>query len=94
MNAEAPSAIQAPGLEAVVSDDGFKTARGDDSSLNAFGALTHRGQKPQTADQPAQWESIASAFMRPDGVVMERIKIKEEDFVPESAGLMKFKVED
>jgi hypothetical protein len=37
---------------------------------------------------------IASSFVRPDGVVMERIKVKEEDYVPESAGLMKFKVED
>ena len=94
MKLERASATQVHGMEAVTSDEGFKTARGDDSSLNAFGALTHRGQRPQTADQPAQWQSIASAFVRPDGVVMERVRIKEEDFVPQSAGLMKVKVED
>jgi hypothetical protein len=32
--------------------------------------------------------------VRPDGAVMERVRIKEEDFVPQSAGLMKVKVED
>ena len=78
----------------MTSDEGFRTARGDKSSLNVLGALKNRGQKPQTAEQPAQWYSIASAFVRPDGVVIERVKIKEEDFVPESAGLLKVKVED
>ena len=47
---ERASATQVHGLEAGTSDEGFKTARGDDSSLNAFGSLTHRGQRPQTAD--------------------------------------------
>ena len=37
---------------------------------------------------------IVSSFVRPDGVVMERTRVKEEDYVPESAGLMKFKAED
>jgi hypothetical protein len=37
---------------------------------------------------------ISSSFVRPDGVVMERTRVKEEDYVPESAGFMKVKVED
>jgi hypothetical protein len=37
---------------------------------------------------------IASSFVRPDGVVMERTRVKEEDYVPESASFMKVKVED
>ena len=33
-------------------------------------------------------------FIRLDKAVMERVRIKEEDFEPESAGLMKFKPAD
>ena len=46
---------QAPSMVAAPSDnDGFHTCRGGDT-LDSFGPLTHRGQKPLTADQPAQW---------------------------------------
>ena len=34
---------------------------------------------------------IASSFVRPDGMVIERIRISAEDYVPESAGLMQVK---
>ena len=40
---------------------------------------------------PPQWIKIASLYVRHDGVVMERIMIRAEDYVPESAGLMKVK---
>ena len=42
-------------------NDGFHTTRGG-NTLDAFAPLTHRGQKPQAADQPAQWMKIASSF--------------------------------
>ena len=40
---------QPPSMIAAPSDDGFHTCRGGDT-LDSFGPLTHRGQKPQTAD--------------------------------------------
>jgi hypothetical protein len=36
---------------------------------------------------------IASSFVQSDGVIMERIRVKEEDYVAEAAGIKKFKVE-
>ena len=55
--------IQPPSVEAVTpKNDGFYTCRKGGDTLDAFAPLTHRGQKPQTADQPAQWMKIASSF--------------------------------
>ena len=79
-------------MVAVPSDDGFHTARGGDT-LDAFGPLTHRAQQQPVEGHPPQWMKISSSFVRQgaDGVVMERIRIRQEDYVPESAGLMHVK---
>ena len=37
------------------------------------------------------WMKIASSFVRPDGEVIKRIRIRQEDYVPELAGLMQVK---
>ena len=75
-------------------NDGFHTCRGGDT-LDSFGPLTHRGQKPQTADQPAQWMQIASSFTTLTGeYTYTRMKVNEKDIVSESAGLMQFKPAD
>ncbi len=37
---------------------------------------------------------FVGAIVSSSGAVMQRVRIREEDFVPESAGLMKVKQED
>ena len=73
--------------------DGFHTARGGDT-LDAFAPLTHRGQKPQTVDQPAQWMKIVGAFTHYHGPDFHRVAVKEQDYVPEAANLLHTKLAD
>ena len=40
------------------------------------------------------WMKLSSTITNPDGTGWERVKVKEEDYVPEWAGLMTVKSED
>jgi hypothetical protein len=40
------------------------------------------------------WMKLSNTITLADGTVMERSRIKEEDFVPESAGLLTARVEN
>ena len=40
------------------------------------------------------WMKLSSTITNPDGTVWQRVKVKEEDYVPEWAGLMTVKTAD
>ena len=77
-----------------LNDDGFHTCRQGGDTLDAFAPLTHRGEKPQTADHPAQWVQIAGAFTHIHGPDYRWEKVKERVYVHESVSLMHVKPVD
>ena len=40
------------------------------------------------------WMKLSNTITNPDGTVWQRVKVKEEDYVPEWAGLMTVKSVD
>jgi predicted thioredoxin/glutaredoxin len=40
------------------------------------------------------WMKLSSTITYPDGTVLQRVRVKEEDYVPEWAGLMTVKSDD
>ena len=40
------------------------------------------------------WTKVAKIITLPDGTVLERTRVKEEDYISEAAGLLSAKVEN
>ena len=40
------------------------------------------------------WTKVSNSITLPDGRVMQRTKVREEDYIPESAGLLTARVEN
>ena len=42
----------------------------------------------------SMWTKVSNSITLPDGRIMQRTKVREEDYIPESAGLLTAKVEN
>jgi hypothetical protein len=74
----------------------FRAHMGGDT-LDAFAPLaqyTQRHYDGQTNPLLQVGTKVASLIMTGSGVVYQKIRVREEDFVPESAGLMNLKADD
>jgi hypothetical protein len=71
----------------------FRTCR-DGDTLDAFAPLaqyTQRHHAEQTHPILQLGKKVATTITTPSGVVYDKIRVREENFIPESAGLMKVK---
>ena len=71
----------------------FRKHVGGDT-LDAFTPLSHYTQRVHNGQMESTWMKLSNTITLADGTVMERSRIKEEDFVPESAGLLTARVEN
>ena len=70
----------------------FRKHVGGDT-LDAFAPLSHYTQRVHNGQMESAWMKLSNTITLADGTVKERSRIKEEDFVPESAGLLTARVE-
>ena len=71
----------------------FRKHVGGDT-LDAFAPLSHYTQRVHNGQMESTWLKVSSSITLPDGTVMQRTKVREEDYIPESAGLLTAKVEN
>ena len=71
----------------------FSNHMGSDT-LDAFAPLAQYTQRVHGGMTKDTWLKLSSTITNPDGTVWQRVKVKEEDYVPEWAGLMTVKSED
>ena len=71
----------------------FRNHMGGDT-MDAFAPLAQYTQRVHGGMTKDAWMKLSSTITTPDGTVWQRVKVKEEDYVPEWAGLMTAKSED
>ena len=71
----------------------FRNHRGGDT-MDAFAPLAQYTQRVHGGMTKDTWMKFYSTITNPDGTVLRRVKVKEEDYVPEWAGLMTAKSVD
>ncbi len=62
--------------------------------MDAFAPLAQYTQRHHGGNVDSTCNQFVGAIISSSGKVLERVRIREEDFVPESAGLMKVKHEE
>ena len=68
----------------------YRTCYGGDT-IDAFAPLAQYTQRHHGGNVDSTCNQFVGAIISSSGAVMQRVRIREEDFVPESAGLMKVK---
>ena len=71
----------------------FRKHVGGDT-LDAFAPISYYTQRVNNGQMESTWMKLSNTVTLAGGSVMERSRIKEEDFVPESAGLLTARVEN
>ena len=84
MEAGTPSGAECPTLKAHMGGD----------TLEAFTPLAQYTQRVHGDHMQNAGKMIVGIITSASGIVQQRIRVREEDLVPESAGLMKVKQED
>jgi hypothetical protein len=71
----------------------FRNHSGGDT-LDAFAPLAQYTQRVHGGMTKDAWMKLSSTITNPNATVLHRVKVKEEDYVPEWAGLMTVKTDD
>ena len=98
LESSVPNTIEVgPSMEAGLPSEAecltYRTCYGGDT-MDAFAPLAQYTQRHHGGNVDSTSNQFVGAIISSSGAVMQRVRIKEEDFVPESAGLMKVKQED
>ena len=71
----------------------FRTCRGDDT-MDAFALLAQQTQRHHGGNAEKAGVQLVGAIISSSGAVMQRVRVREEDYIPEAAGLKKVKQEE
>ena len=63
-------------------------------TLDAFAPLSHFTQRVNNGQMESTRTNVAKSIILPDGTVLERTRVKEEDYISEAADLLSAKVEN
>ena len=71
----------------------FRNHSGDDM-LDAFAPLAQYPQRVHHGQMESTWTKISRVFFNLDGTIKEMTEVKENDYIPEAAGLLSAKLKD
>ena len=71
----------------------FRKHIGGDT-LDAFAPLAQYTQRVHHGQMESTWMKVSNTITLPDGTVIQRTKVREEDYIPEAASLLTARVEN
>jgi hypothetical protein len=71
----------------------FRQHTGGDT-LDAFAPLSHYTHRVHNDQMESTWTKVTRTFFNLDGTIKEMTQVKENDYIPEAAGLLSAKVKD
>ena len=71
----------------------FRNHMGGDT-LDAFAPLAQYTQRVHHGQMESTWMKVSNMIILPDGSVIQRTKVREEDYIPEAACLLTARVEN
>ena len=71
----------------------FRKHMGGDT-LDAFAPLAHYTQRVHHGQMESAWTKVSNTITLLDGTVIQRTRVKEEDYIPEAASLLTARVEN
>ena len=71
----------------------FRQHMGGDT-LDAFAPLSHHTHRVHNDQMESWWTKVTRTFFNLDGIIKEMTQVKENDYIPEAAGLLSAKVKD
>ena len=71
----------------------FRKHIGGDT-LDAFAPLAQYTQRVHHGQMESTWMKVSNTITLPDGRVIQRTRVKEEDYIPEAASLLTARVEN
>ena len=71
----------------------FRQHMGGDT-LDAFAPLSHYTHRVHNDQVESTWTKVTRTFFNLDGTIKEMTQVKENDYIPEAAGLLSAKVKD
>ena len=63
-------------------------------TLDAFAPLAHYTQRVHHGQMESTWMKVSNTITLPDGTVIQRTRVREEDYIPEAASLLTARVEN